>query len=163
MHERLALTEDIAAKIGATLVSMEPTAREERIRTALGPFPEVQVAYLFGSQATGKARADSDVDVAVSFAQGVDGARRGELTLDLLAALSKELGERVDLLDLGRASSAVGFRVIRDGRRVMSRDEVHRVRLEASIARRYDDERPYRELFRRAAVRAFKAAGTNDG
>jgi predicted nucleotidyltransferase len=38
---------------------------EQRIASALAPFEDVRVAYLFGSRARGSARADSDLDLAV--------------------------------------------------------------------------------------------------
>jgi predicted nucleotidyltransferase len=133
-----------------------------RIGVALDPIAEVRLAYLFGSQARGTARPDSDLDLALRFDPACSSERRGELMLEVISALSVALGalgERVDVLDLDRASSSVGFRVIREGRCALCRDPRERVRLEASIARRYDDERPYRELFRRAARAAAERMG----
>ena len=132
---------------------------EKGIAAALQPFSDVVTAYLFGSRAAGRARPDSDLDVAVSFTAGLDSAQRAERTLDVIAALGRELGalgERVDLLDLDldRVSSAVAYHVIRHGRRVLDRDPAARVHLEATIARRYDDDRPRRELVRQAAIAA---------
>ncbi|MEY4511429.1 MAG: hypothetical protein RLZZ450_3551 [Pseudomonadota bacterium] len=112
----------------------------------------MRVAYLFGSRATGKARSDSDLDLALSLSPNA--MQSDELMLDLLDALARglgPLGERADLVDLGRSSSSIGFRVIRDGICVLSRDPGERVRLEVMIGRRYDDDRRYRMLFRRAA------------
>lgn len=129
---------------------------ELRIANALRPIPEIITAYLFGSRATGRARPDSDLDVAVHLASGLGAEQRLELMLTAIAALSRELGplgERTDLLDLDldRISSAIAFQVIRHGRRVLDRDPAARVHHEATIARRYDDDRPRRELIRRAA------------
>lgn len=135
---------------------------EDAIAAVLLPMQEVRVAYLFGSQARGNARPDSDLDVALGLEPGLDGGQRASLVLDVIAALTDALGplgERTDLLDLGRAGSAVAFRVIRDGRCVLCRNPRDKVRLEASIARRYDDEHPYRELFRRAARDAAERMG----
>ncbi len=140
---------------------------ENSLHAVLEPFHEVRAAYLFGSHAQGRARVDSDLDVALSFDAHLRVDVRAELMLDLLAALSRALGplgERADLLDLDRASSAVAFRAIRDGRSVLCRDLRERACLEAKIARRYDDERPYRELFRRAARDAGeRMAGADRG
>ena len=37
----------------------------ERLTERLGELPEVRLAFLFGSQVTGRAREESDIDVAV--------------------------------------------------------------------------------------------------
>ena len=128
---------------------------DTRIATALRPIPEIVTAYLFGSRATGRARPDSDLDVAVRFVQNLNAQQRLDAMLDAIAALGP-LGERTDLLelDLDRVSSAIAFEVIRHGRRVLDRDPAARVHHEATIARRYDDDRPRRELIRRAAFNA---------
>lgn len=132
---------------------------DTRIATALRPIPEIVTAYLFGSRATGRARPDSDLDVAVRFVPNLTAQQRLDAMLDAIAALGRELGplgERTDLLelDLDRVSSAIAFEVIRHGRRVLDRDPAARVHHEATIARRYDDDRPRRELIRRAAQAA---------
>jgi uncharacterized protein len=134
-------------------------AVETRIAAALQPFTHIVAAYLFGSRATGRARPDSDLDVALVFRAGQSPEQRAELILDVIAAFGRELGalgERADVLDLDldRVSSTIAFHVIRDGRRVLDRDPAARVHLEATIARRYDDDRPRRELMRQAAVAA---------
>jgi uncharacterized protein len=140
------------------------TSVEPRIAAALQPFADIVTAYLFGSRATGRARPDSDLDVALHFAAGLSPQQRAERTLDVIAALGRELGalgERADVLDLDldRVSSAIAFHVIRDGHRVLDRDPAARVHLEATIARRYDDDRPRRELIRRAAIAAAQRMG----
>ncbi|MFI5308960.1 MAG: nucleotidyltransferase domain-containing protein [Polyangiales bacterium] len=135
---------------------------EDAIAVALQPLDELRVAYLFGSQARGTPRPDSDLDVALLLQPGLDPGRRASLLLNVIVALTDALGplgERADVLDLGEAGSSVAFRVIRDGKCVLCRDPRERVRLEASIARRYDDERPYRELFRRAAQQVSERMG----
>ena len=134
----------------------------ERVRRALAGIAGIRVAYLFGSRATGRARADSDLDLAVKHDPSLDPAERLDVELDAVAALTDELGplgERADVVDLDRASSAVGFRAIRDGRRVVDRDPAERVRLEARIARTYDDDAPRREVIRQAAARAARRLG----
>jgi predicted nucleotidyltransferase len=129
------------------------------LRDVLAQMPEVRLAYLFGSYTSGKARKDSDLDVAVRFAPDLNSTARGNATLRLISALTDKLGklgERADILDLDLAGSGVAFRVIRDGQCLLARDEAERIRLVARIARRYDDDAPYRALFRKAAVAAGK-------
>jgi predicted nucleotidyltransferase len=134
----------------------------ERATRALGGVGGIRVAYLFGSRVAGRARADSDLDLAVWYDPALDPAARAGVELDLVAALTDELGplgERADIVDLDRAGSALAFRAIRDGRRLIERNRAERVRLEARIARRYDDEAPRRALIRRAAIRAGRRLG----
>jgi predicted nucleotidyltransferase len=94
----------------------------ERVRRAVAGTPGIRVAYLFGSHVTGRARPDSDLDLAVQCDAALDPAARAGVELDLVATLTAELGplgERVDIVDLDRASSALGFRAIREGRCVL--------------------------------------------
>ena len=123
----------------------------------------VRLAYLFGSRTSGRARPNSDLDVAVLYDPRLDAEGRETARRDVLAALTDafgRLGESADILDLGHSGSAVAFRAIRGGRCVLVRDRGERARLEARIARRYDDETPRRALIRRAAARAARQMGT---
>lgn len=132
------------------------------IGEALAPIDAIRVAYLFGSRASGKARTDSDLDLAIALPRELDDVQRGRVKLEVIDALSAKLGslgERVDVLDLDRAGSAVAFAAISRGRCAFLRERADRVRVEARIARRYDDERPYRELMRAAAIGAAERMG----
>lgn len=131
----------------------------QRVSAALAPVEAVRVAYLFGSRAAGRARPQSDLDLAVRFDAGLDGRGRELARRAVVARLTDALGalgEKTDVVDLDLADSAVGFRAIRDGRCVLARDRAERVLLEARVARRYDDDGPRRELFRRAAIRVAR-------
>ena len=94
-----------------------------RLARALSPRGEILEAYLFGSRARGRARRDSDVDVAVYVDEtrardGVWGYRAA-LTTDLMAALGTD---DIDVVVLNRAPILLYHRVLRDGVRVLSRD-----------------------------------------
>lgn len=64
----------------------------DRLRLALAGRDDIRVAVLFGSQARGTARADSDVDLAVD-APDLD-------PFELAADLANTLGSEVDVLPL---------------------------------------------------------------
>jgi predicted nucleotidyltransferase len=70
----------------------------------------VRVAVLFGSQATGKARSGSDVDLAVQ-APGADLVALGQ-------QLSVALGQEVDIVDLDEVGYPLLKRIVREGVRV---------------------------------------------
>lgn len=117
------------------------------LRAVLEAAPEVVVAYLFGSQATGTAGPASDVDVAVLTSGALPPARRLELTADLQDAVP---GRRVDLVVLDDAPPALGYRVLRDGIALLVRDEAARVRHHAGVLDRYFDTEPLRRELDRA-------------
>jgi len=77
------------------------------LQRALAGRDDVHVALLFGSRARGRARADSDVDLAV-LAPGLD-------LLDLAANLSVALDLEVNVADLADASIPLLQAIVRDG------------------------------------------------
>jgi predicted nucleotidyltransferase len=77
------------------------------LRSALRGRTDVRAAILFGSQARGRARPDSDVDVAV-LAPAVD-------LLQLAADLGAALGKGVDVVELDLAFVPVVAEVIDHG------------------------------------------------
>ena len=103
----------------------------------------VRFALVYGSHAQGTAGAASDVDLGV-WAQPV---------LDLWA-LAGDLPEIVDPVDLQRAPDGLAGRIALTGVVVLDDDPVRRVRWQADTRKRYLDEAPRREAFRRDFVRA---------
>ena len=95
----------------------------ERLSEALAAREEILEAYLFGSHARGKARPDSDIDVAVYIDEALadDGnwGYRAELTTALMVALGTN---DVDVVVLNKAPILLYHRVLRDGIRLLSRD-----------------------------------------
>lgn len=105
-------------------------------------------AWLFGSEARGTARADSDVDVAVLVA----GAPRGKLEdlhLDWATALEARLGRPVDLVVMNGAPVDLVHRVLSEGELVLERDRSARVAFEVRARREYFDLEPHLRRYRR--------------
>ncbi len=96
---------------------------EHRLARALEPRGEILEAYLFGSHATGRAQAHSDIDVAVYInAERAPDAGYGyaaELTSHLMAELRRN---EIDVVVLNGAPPVLYHRVLRDGRRILARD-----------------------------------------
>jgi predicted nucleotidyltransferase len=120
---------------------------------------DARIAYalVFGSQARGAAHAHSDVDVAVGFASGrqPDAFELGRL----IATIESAVKRPVNLVVLDEAPPGLAYRIFRDGRPIVMRDE------EALKARRvraileYLDFKPVEDLFARAVLRARAAHG----
>lgn len=85
---------------------------ESEITSALREaVPGLVAAYRFGSQVTGMASAQSDVDIAVLADQALEPRARWELQERLAA----RVGRDVDLVDLRRANAVMRAQVITGG------------------------------------------------
>lgn len=82
------------------------------VAAALVAHPEIELAVLFGSRARDKARANSDVDLAV---------RGAADRLHLAAELSLSLGTEVDVVDLDTHDLILVAEIVRDGLCVLER------------------------------------------
>ncbi len=135
------------------------------IAAALQPLDAVRAAWLFGSRNDGRARADSDLDLAVAYGPTLSLDRREALRREIVVVLSDALGgigERADVVDLRDCDPAVGFAAISTGRLVVERSVDERCAIVSYVARRYFDDEPRRALFRAAAVHHSSAAATRD-
>jgi predicted nucleotidyltransferase len=89
-----------------------------RIAAVLSREEDVRLAIVFGSTVRGEPRMDSDVDVAILARAPLSARRRRELTI----LLADATGRPVDLVDLRTAGVVVTSRVLRYGKRVVSKD-----------------------------------------
>lgn len=80
--------------------------------------PGLSAVYAFGSQVSGAAGPDSDLDVALM----ADGLVDSETLWDLANRLALVVGCPVDLLDLRAASTVMQHRVVTTGSRLWCRD-----------------------------------------
>lgn len=76
--------------------------------------PDLQAAYLFGSQASGDAGPQSDLDLAILLPRSADPV----LIWDLSGELADLAGVPVDLVDLRAASTVMQYQVITTGQRL---------------------------------------------
>lgn len=94
------------------------TTLDNQLRGVLSQFPNVVQALVFGSAATGKQRADSDLDIAVAAHQPLTANER----IDLIASLAAITGRPVDLIDLKVAAEPLLGQIVRHGRRLIGSD-----------------------------------------
>jgi len=128
---------------------------EAQIRDAARILEErfgLDTLWLFGSAASGAARPDSDLDIAVLL-------RSRPSVQDLLAAresLGSALGRDVDLVDLEQASPILAMQVIRHGSILHESAPGHRVLFAAGLVARYEDLRLLRAPIEEAALRRVR-------
>ena len=93
-------------------------------------------ATLFGSVARGEARADSDVDVAVSFGKPMT----GDLRMALTGLIAEVAGRSVDLIDLEKAEGLILARAL-GGTEILCDGVATRQRMATRLHRGEDDRR----------------------
>ena len=81
-------------------------------KKVLSEEPGLKLAILYGSAATGKMRADSDVDIALLLDRPLGAERK----MELISRLESELRRDVDLVDLFSLSGTILKQVLRRGR-----------------------------------------------
>jgi predicted nucleotidyltransferase len=91
-----------------------PAAVRDPLREVLAHFPFIPLAVLFGSVAAGRARADSDLDVAVSAGRPLTAPEMLQIT----QALAETTGRPVDLIDLTSVSAPLLSQIVQHGKRV---------------------------------------------
>ncbi len=110
---------------------------DQAVREALAATPGLAGAWLFGSRAQGRARAGSDVDVAVLF----DGPPPLEVVAELRARLQEALGmEDVDLVVLDEETpSTLAFDAV-SGVPLLVRDPARVAAYVSEVARQHEDD-----------------------
>lgn len=68
----------------------------ERLTALLSRYPQIKLAILFGSQATGNARSDSDIDLGLLAQTPLT----ADFKLQLIQTIGAEFGRSVDIVDL---------------------------------------------------------------
>ena len=81
----------------------------------------LELAFVFGSVAQGKAHADSDLDIAVQAARPLSSQQKMALIGDLAAAT----GRPVDLIDLRTVGEPLLGQVLGHGRKLLGSVEAH--------------------------------------
>lgn len=106
------------------------------ITNTLKRHPEIILAYLFGSQAKGMARQDSDIDIALLIDESSVKQSRLRFQIDLAAELGND---RIDLVILNHAPPLLQHQVIKHGVKLFSRDKATTVDFVFKAITRYLD------------------------
>jgi uncharacterized protein len=93
----------------------------DQLLKVLSGFPQIKLAILFGSVASGEANAQSDLDLAVIAEKPLQAAEK----IQLIEALAMATGRPVDLVDVFAAPEPLLGQVIKHGRRILGSDEAY--------------------------------------
>lgn len=104
--------------------------------------------YLFGSFARGTERQQSDVDVAILYADTPAKTLDG-LPLTLEEGLERHLGRAVQVVVLNHVSADLIHRVLMDGKLLIDRDPSSRIQFEVRARDEYFDLQPILRRYRK--------------
>jgi predicted nucleotidyltransferase len=109
---------------------------------------QVAAVYLFGSQARGTARPDSDIDLGLLYVDPPESTLLAQPFL-LEAELSVALGRPVQCVVMNEAPPDLVHRILRDQQLLLDRDPSLRVRFEVAARNRYFDLKPFLDRYRK--------------
>jgi predicted nucleotidyltransferase len=121
--------------------------RLERLTETVNNHPEIDVLYLFGSQATREENNLSDIDLAVLLGKAVERAKYFDLRLKYISVFAEALGtDAIDIIVLNDAPAHLGFRIISLRDILYERNPPHRVEFELRVVNQFLDFRPFLEV-----------------
>ena len=114
----------------------------------------VDVAYLFGSHATGTQTRDSDIDIAVLLPEKTTPKKRFETRLHLMELLEKQLGKAIDLIIINDIKSLFfKYVIVKEGKVIYLKSEERRIDFECRTLSLYFDFQPFLELYNKNYVK----------
>jgi len=122
------------------LTASERSALEADLRNAT----VVDLAYLFGSQAQGRATGTSDLDLAVLTTSPDNVLRQ---LIDLTAQLEAVTDREVDITRLNDAPPRLLVQVLRHGQLLYAADESTRIQFETRARSKYLDMKPHLDAY----------------
>ena len=101
-------------------MSRPTSAIDSAVIEVLSRYPQIRLAILFGSAATGKDTAESDLDLAVLTDKPMD----SDLKIRIIGDLASRFGRPIDLIDLRTVGEPLLGEVLK-GRRILGDDTTY--------------------------------------
>lgn len=118
----------------------------------------VLAAYLFGSQAKGAAHKDSDVDIAVLFAQQLKPEEYTDKQIAIMNNISQALNREADVVVLNSASLFLKYHILKEGVKIYERPGRDERSFEAKAITEYFDFLPIKNRIENALLNKIKEA-----
>lgn len=132
------------------MIIKQLTKEMDAIQCVLKKYQAIQTAIIFGSLANGKARPDSDLDLAV----GAEQPMGSTLKIQLISDLAQVLGRPVDLVDLSTIGEPLLGQIVTKGKRIQG-NNADFARLLNKHVLEQADFMPYRQLILQKRRRAW--------
>lgn len=117
--------------------------------------PDVQAVYLFGSQACGRQRPNSDLDLAVLLPAQMSDRALWKKRLQLGARAAETVNRELDLFVMGEADLDLTFRILQQGKRLYERERSSVRAREAYLVSLYYDYQPFLEQYLKRTAEHF--------
>jgi len=115
----------------------------KHIRSILQSYEEIELGYLFGSQAKGTATNTSDVDIGIVLQRGTSYTYKDRV--DLALEIEDVVNKEVDLKILNDAHPRFLNQVLTYGKLIYKKNERARTQFETSTRRQYLDRKHHIE------------------
>ena len=119
---------------------------------------DVLVAYLFGSQASLRARDKSDVDIAVLLSKE-ENLIRFERRLQLIDEVSEVCKRKADVVVLNDAPPLLQHQVLKNKKMIFDRDPEERIEFEVRAGKVYADLKPMYDFHTVDVIQKIKEVG----
>ena len=114
---------------------------------------DISAVYLFGSLVKGKARKNSDIDIAVLFTKGIPLLQRFERKLEIANDLEDLFEKKIDVVDLENADLYFIHQIMQNKKLIIDNDIHRRVAFEVAERREYFDRKPFYDLYHNQALK----------
>lgn len=91
------------------------------LRNVLAQFPQITLAMLFGSLASGHQHPDSDLDIAIAASHPLTADEK----IAIIGALAEHTGRPIDLIDLGSVAEPLLGQIVRHGKKIVGSDTLY--------------------------------------
>lgn len=130
----------------------------EKFKNILMGYEDIAFAYIFGSYVQGKAREDSDIDIAIYSEKEMD----IDIYLEIKMCLSEICKKEIDLIILNNAAPLLKFEIYKNNILLFARDKAIENSYKVKTLFEYSDMKKYLNLsYDRTIDRLKKEVGYN--
>ena len=125
-----------------------------KLRSYFAGFPSVSAVYLFGSQARKEAKTQSDIDIAVLFAEKT--TEKYNARIQFTEDLRKLLGKNIDICDIQQGDIPFAYRILSESVILYVGDDQRRISFEVQLLRNYFDMHAFFEEYYQTIAKLAK-------
>ena len=114
----------------------------------------IELAYLFGSFATGTYNKESDIDIAIMFKEKYESKNEAIVKGNIIDMGRKYFQRELDVISLHSATPLLKYEVVKKG--VLLKESKTRSEFESLALREYFDFKYYSDIYNKAMIESIK-------